>query len=307
MISPEAAAIHQGMAQAREQRANAEPVQTTLAQRRAGAEHQGDLTSEPTDVAYELVQIEDVPAQWVIPTGADPDRVLIYFHAGGYGYCSMNSHRKLIGHIAKAAKCRAVNVDYSLAPENPHPAAVNDASTVYRWLLAQGFAAPNVAVVGDSAGGGLALALAIKSRDDGLPVPGAAALMSPWVDLALTGPNAARLAQTDLIQDEAGSRECARVFLAGQDPTDPLASPLYADLRGLSPIYLQVGDAEITYDDSVRLAEKARAAGVEVRLDVYEQMQHDFQMFAGTMPEADDAIRRLGEFLQSIGAQHVGQ
>lgn len=299
MISPEAVAIHQSMAQARRQRASAEPVPTTLAQRRAGAEQQGDLTAEPADVDYELLQIGDLPAQWVIPAGADATRVLIYFHAGGYGYCSMNSHRKLIGHIAKAANCRALNVDYRLAPEHPHPAPVNDALTAYRWLLAQGFAAPNIAAVGDSAGGGLALALMIKSRDDAL-VPGAAALMSPWVDLAFTGPNAARLAQSDLIQDEASSRECARQFLAGQDPTDPIASPLYADLHGLSPLYLQVGDAEITYDDSIRLAAKARAAGVEVRLDVFEEMQHDFQMFAGSMPEADMAISRIGEFLRGL-------
>lgn len=296
MASPQAEAI---AAKYRARRASPDTTRPTLAEQRAQAEHAGDATAPPTDVEFALVDAGGVPAQWVRPKGAASDRILIYFHAGGYGYCSMRSHSKLIGHIAKAAGCCALNVDYRLAPEHPHPAAINDAIAAYRWLLAGDIDPRCIASVGDSAGGGLGLALLVKARDEGIPLPGAAALMSPWVDLAMTGESIASRADTDLVTDLRSNQHCAEQFLAGTDPRDVYASPLYAELSGLPPLYIQVGDVETLLDDSIRLADKATESGVDVRLDIFPEMQHQFQLFAGNMPEADDAIARIGDFLQT--------
>ena len=289
MISAEAEAVHAALRARRDAPPPTAPP--TLEQARAGSDHVGDVTTEPEGVQYEVADASGVPAQWVLPAGADAGAVLLYFHAGGYAYCSAASHRKLIGHIARAAGSRALNVDYRLAPENPFPAAVEDATAALDHLLAQGVAAERIAVVGDSAGGGLALSLLVRARDQGIRL-GGAALMSPWVDLALTGENTARQAETDLIATPAGNAACAAMYLAGHDPRDPAASPLYADLTGLPPVYVQVGDVELFHDDAVRLAERSGA-----RLDVFPGMQHDFQVYAGAVPEADDAIARLGAFL----------
>jgi monoterpene epsilon-lactone hydrolase len=269
----------------RERRDAPAPVALTLSERRAQAEHFGDATAEPEDVTFEDVDASGVAAQWVTPDRADTSRVLIYFHGGGYGYCSMRSHSNLVG----------------------HPAAVEDAVTAYRFLIERGVQPEHIAVAGDSAGGGLATALLVKARDDGLPLPAAATLLSPWVDLALTGESVTTRAETDFLSDAQGTRHCAEQFLAGQDPLDPYASPLYADLTGLPPLYIQAGDSEMLLDDSKRLADKAHRAGVDVRLDVFPEMQHIFQVWVGNMPEADEAVARIAVFLQArLGLAHAG-
>lgn len=273
-------------------------VQPTLAEQRAGAERMGDSTAEPAEVTFVDVDADGVRAQWAVPADAADDRVLVYFHGGGYAYCSMRSHSKLVGHLATAIGCRGLNVDYRLAPEHPHPAPIADGVTAYRWLLAQGLDPQHIAVAGDSAGGGLAAALLLKARDDGLPLPAAGVLLSPWVDLELTGDSVTTRVGRDLLVDADGARMCAAQFLAGQDPREPYASPLHGDLSGLPPLYIQVGDDELFLDDAARLTNKARRAGVDVRLDVFPEMQHEFQMFAGNMPEADDAVTRIGAFLR---------
>jgi acetyl esterase/lipase len=260
------------------------------------AERIGDSTTEPPGVTYDDVAAGGVPAQWATPDGADSGRVFLYFHGGGYCFCSMRSHRKLVGHLAAAARCRALNVGYRLAPEHPHPAALTDALAAYRWLLATGIDARDVVVAGDSAGGGLALALLVKARDERLPLPVAGVLCSPWVDLAMTADSITTRADIDVRQDPAGTKWCAKLFLAGQDPRDPDASPLYADLTGLPPLYIQAGDWDILVDDAHRLADRARRAGVDVRLDLFPEMLHAHQIWAGNMPEADDAVARIGEY-----------
>jgi epsilon-lactone hydrolase len=289
MVSPELQAVLETL---RARRAAPPGVVPTMEQARAGAEQLGEATVEPPGVTYEEVDAGGVRAQWVVPERADPDAVLLYFHAGGFAYCSMNSHRKLIGHIARAAGCRALNVDYRLAPENPFPAALDDAWAAFTWLREQGIAAERIGLVGDSAGGGLALSLLVRARDRGASA-GAAALMSPWVDLALTGENTARQAETDLVSTPAGNAGCAALYLAGHDSHDPEASPLYADLTGLPPLYVQVGDGELFLDDALRLQEKA-----DLRLDVLPGTPHDFQLHAGRVPEADAAVAELGAFLR---------
>jgi monoterpene epsilon-lactone hydrolase len=300
MASEQATRVHRLL---RDQRSHASAGTSTppsRTQQRALAERQGDSTAEPTGVMFDDVVAGSVPAQWVLPDGVATSRVLVYFHGGGYCYCSMRSHRRLVGHLAKAAGCRALNVDYRLAPEYPHPAAVTDGMAVYRWLLEQGIEPSHTVVAGDSAGGGIALALLVKARDEGLSLPSAGVLMSPWVDLAMTGDSVITRADVDVRQDPVGTRWCASQFLAGGDPKDPYASPLYADLTGLPPLYIQAGDWDILVDDSHRLAEKARRAGVDVRLDLFPEMLHAHQIWAGNMPEADDAVARVGKYLRQI-------
>jgi epsilon-lactone hydrolase len=169
-----------------------------------------------------------------------------------------------------------------------------------RELLAGGFAADRIAVGGDSAGGGLAVALLLKLKDDGLPLPAAGVLLSPWVDLAMTGESLATRAGLDVRQEAAGTKWCADLYLDGHDPRDPYASPLYGDLAGLPPPYIQAGDWDILVDDADRLADKARRSGVEVRFDLFPEMLHAHQLWAGNMPEADDAVARVGKYLRAL-------
>ena len=237
-------------------------------------------------------------ALWHDPEGAAMDRVILYFHGGGYVLGSHTRSANSVSHIAKAVGCRALNVDYRLAPEHPFPAAVDDAVSAYRWLMAQGVGARHIAVSGDSAGGGLALALLLALKQQGLPQPAAAVPLSAWTDMEGTGDTMKTKLADDLIISPEGLRPMAGHYLGEQDPKSPLASPLHGDYAGLPPLYLQVGGDEALLDDSTRVAEAARAAGVEVKLDIFPEMQHVFQNGAGNVPEADDAIQRIGAWLR---------
>ena len=190
-----------------------------------------------------------------------------------------------------------------MAPEHPHPAAVTDALAAFRWLLEHGIRPDDVVVAGDSAGGGIAVALLLKAKTEGVALPAAAVLLSPWVDLAMTAESLTTRVDVDVRQDPVSTRWCARQFLAGADPRDPYASPLYGDLTGLPPLYIQAGDWDILVDDSLRLAACARRAGVDVRLDLFPEMLHAHQIWAGNMPEADDAVARIGGYVRALRAQ----
>jgi acetyl esterase/lipase len=233
-----------------------------------------------------------------MPDGAADDRVLQYVHGGGYVLMSAETHRKMVSHIAKAIGCRALNVDYRLAPEHPHPAAVEDSVTAYRWLLAQGIAPGHIAISGDSAGGGLCIATALKLRDEGLALPAAIVPLSPWTDMQGTGETMQTRADVDMIVTPEAIAQLSQVFLAGGDPLDPYASPHYADVKGLPATYIQVGDEEVLLDDALRFAAKAKQAGVDIKIDVFPEMQHVFQIAAGNMPEANDAIGKIGAWLK---------
>ena len=224
----------------------------------------------------------------------------MYFHGGGYVTCSIDSHQNLIASIAKAADCRALAVDYRLAPEHPHPAAVEDAVSAYRWLLASGVAPEKIALAGDSAGGGLAIATLILLRDRDLPRPGCCVALSPWLDLEGTGGTMTSNAEVDFLVSDAGLKVMRDLYLAGSDARAPLASPLHAALNDLPPVYLQVGGSETLLDDSRRFADKAVAAGSKVKVDVIPEMQHVFQIAVGNMPEADKAVAQIGSWLQSV-------
>ena len=271
----------------------------TPAEMRASDAMMAAMTAEPDGVTYETVDADGVPAMWVTPEGADPHKVVMYLHGGGYVIGSMHSHAKLVGHICKAAGVRGLNVDYRLAPEHPHPAAVEDAIIAYRWLLTEGIAPGRIVISGDSAGGGLTVATLVAIRDRDLPRPAAGVPLSPWIDLEGTGESMTTRAHLDLVVDATGLKGMADMFLQGQSASDPLAAPLHANFEGVAPMYIQVGDEETLLDDSARLAERASAAGVDVRIDVFPEMQHVFQLGAGNLPEADEAVARIGEYIRA--------
>ncbi len=301
MASPQAEALKQVMRDFRAAAtgtAGAPPP--TIEQQRAGSElsmqMMGVMPDGVTTTETELAGMFTIDQR---PEGGVSDRVVLYLHGGGYVVLSPRSHAKLTAAIAKAAGCRVVSVDYPLAPEQPHPAAVEGALAAYRALLDQGYAPNQVAVAGDSAGGGLTTALLVAARDAGVPQPAAAVLLSPWVDLEGTGASMDSKADDDLVVGRDGLKLMADLFVAGGDLRDPLAAPLHADLRGVAPIYVQVGGDETLLDDSTRLAAKAATVGVDVRLDVFPEMQHVFQAGVGMFPEADDAVARIGRYLRA--------
>jgi monoterpene epsilon-lactone hydrolase len=244
------------------------------------------------------VAMGGVDALWVATREADPSRLLIYFHGGGYKLGSVRSHLDLMVRISVAAHCRVLGVDYRLAPEHQFPAPVHDAIAVYERLLADGVSARRIAFAGDSAGGGLLAAAMLALRERNLPLPVAAVMLSAWTDLTTHSDSYVTRAAADPIHQRSMILGMARGYLGDTgDPHDPLASPLFGDLRGFPPVLLQVGDRETVLDDSRRFAEKARAAGVEVEIEVYADMIHVFQQFAESVPAAQQAIDSIGRFL----------
>jgi len=249
-------------------------------------------------VACERVSAGGVDGEWISPANAPEDKAILYFHGGGFRIGSVASHRDLIAQIALASGCRVLAINYRLVPEHRFPAALNDALAAYGWMLDNGLKSHNVAFAGDSAGGNLALAAMLALRERRLPLPVAGVLMSPWTDLAATGESYVSRAQADPIHQRPMILALAKNYLGGQgDPYDPLASPLYADLGGLPPLLIQVGDRETVLDDSVMFADMARAAGVDVDLQVWDGMIHVFQMFGAELPEAHQAIASIAGFL----------
>jgi len=261
-------------------------------------EHWGDVTAEPGGVDYIETTDSPVPCLWAKPKMADPSRVLLCMHGGGYSFASMYSHRKMFAHVARAVGCAALIVDYRRSPEHPHPTPVNDCTDVYHWLLGQGIKPEHMALTGDSAGGALAITTLLCARARGLPLAAASVPMSPWLDMKLTGASLESNAERDYFVKRAMLETMTPVFLGGASPQDPLANPLYADLAGLPAFYLQTGTAETLLDDSRRFVAKVQAAGGEARLDLYPDMQHVFHMLAGTAPEADQAIADLAAWLR---------
>lgn len=249
-------------------------------------------------VERERVDLGGVASTWFTPRHGPHDRVVFYLHGGGYVSGSALGYSELIARVALASAARALAVDYRLAPEHPFPAALDDATAAWRALVASGVDPSRVVVAGDSAGGGLALALLVAIRDGGGPLPAAGALLSPWLDLGATGATIHEHREYDYLTRDL-LVGCADAYLAGADPGDPRASPLHADLAGLCPLLVQVGGAEALLDDSRRLVARARAAGIGVDLDVAPHMVHVWHFFAALLPESRSAIDRVGAFVRS--------
>jgi epsilon-lactone hydrolase len=249
-------------------------------------------------VTCERVAAGGVDGEWISPAIAPDDKAILYFHGGGFRLGSVASHRDLIAQIALASGCRVLAINYRLAPEHRFPAALDDSLAAYGWMLDRGLKPDSIAFAGDSAGGNLVLAAMLALRERALPLPVSAVLMSPWTDLAATGASYVSRAEADPIHQRAMILALAKNYLGRQgDPCDPLASPLYADLAGLPPLLIQVGDRETVLDDSVMFADKARAAGVDVQLEVWDGMIHVFQMFGTELAEAQRAIASIAQFL----------
>jgi monoterpene epsilon-lactone hydrolase len=256
------------------------------------------LTAEPGGVDYLETDAGGLPAMWAVPKGCAEDRVLLCIHGGGFVSGSIYTHRKLFAHLAKASGTRALIVGYPLLPDGVFPAPDDHVVAAYRWLLEQGIDAGHIAFSGDSAGGLVSITAQLRARERGLPLPAATMLMSPWVDMEVTGETMVSNAGRDALFNQPWVQQLAEGYLGAASPQDPRANSLYADLTGFGPLYIQVGGHELLLDDSRRLAEHAEKAGVEVRLDIFPEMQHTFQMMAGRAPEADDAIRRLAAWVQ---------
>ena len=259
----------------------------------------GDLTAEPRGVDYLETEAAGLPAMWAVPKGASTDRVLMCIHGGGFVSGSIYTHRKMFGHLAKAAGTRALLVSYHLLPEGVFPVPEGDVTNAYRSLLDQGISAGRIAFAGDSVGGWLAVTAQLRAREQGLPLPAAALLMSPCVDMETTGKSYETNQDSDPFFKRDVVRGIIRGFLGeGTDARDPRANPLYADLSGLGPLYIQAGGDETLADDARLLYEHAAKAGVDARLDIVPDMLHTFQMAAGRAPEADDAIRELAGWVR---------
>jgi acetyl esterase/lipase len=256
----------------------------------------------PGDRSYQVVDAGGVSAEWLRASKVREETVLLYLHGGCYGTGSVDTHRDLITRLSIASSMRVLGLNYRLAPLHPFPAAVEDACAAYRWLLKSGIDSSRIALAGDSAGAGLALATTVTLRDEGLPLPGAVVCLSPWVDLALTGASMDTKAAEDPIVSREMLQGWAKLYLGDRDPRTPLASLLYAELHGLPPLLIQVGSVEVLLDDSQRLADRALAAGVDVSLEIWPEMIHGWQNFAAILPEAREAIDHIGRFVRS----HLG-
>ena len=277
------------------------PVGVSPTERRAGFEAFASFPVD-ADVECSLAMAATVRAEWIRPPNVRRDGAILYLHGGGYMIGSINTHRAMIAGIARASGLQALAIDYRLAPECPFPAALEDACAAYSWLLAQRIDPSRVVVAGDSAGGGLTVATLVRLRDAGVALPAAAVCLSPWVDLEGIGDSMTTRADRDPMIQKNDLLGFAAAYLGSADCRTPLAAPLYADLRGLPPMFIQVGEAETLYDDSVRLAERARRAGISVTFESWPEMIHVWQLFASMLPEGLAAIEDIGTFIRT----HVG-
>jgi acetyl esterase/lipase len=252
-------------------------------------------------VRVEPVHDGPVRGEWVVPNGAVSGTIL-YLHGGGYIACAPGDCRPITTGLARLARRRVFVPDYRLAPEHRFPAALDDAVAAYRWLLDQGVAPGTIALAGDSAGGGLVFGVLLRVRDAGLPLPACAVCFSPWTDLTGSGESVRANDRRCAMFRPENLRAAASIYLDGESPRNPYASPVFADLSGLPPILLQVGSTELLLDDARRVHAKVKGAGGASQLDVFEDVFHVWQMLDGIVPEARVAMRRAAGFMSNLHA-----
>ena len=265
-----------------------------------------DPYTVPAGIRVSPANVGGVPGEWVEASEANPGAkpVLVYLHGGGYFACSAESHRPITVAFAREG-FRVLAPDYRLAPENQFPAAVDDAVAAYRGLLGEGYSPNYIVAAGDSAGGGLVVSLLLALREAGAPLPSGAALFSPWTDLAATGESIRKNADRCAMFHGPDIGLSARYYLGETDPRNPIASPIYADLAGLPPLLIHVGADEVLLDDSTRLAERARSAGVRVELKIWPVVPHAWQLAVGKVPEAGQSLRESAAFLRGLVSQEA--
>ncbi len=269
---------------------------TSVAKHRAIAGTGSDHPRLPRGVTSQLAEADGVAVEWITPDSVSNNSLILYLHGGGWTLGWYQSHRWLVAHLCQAAGCRALAVDYRLAPENPFPAALDDCLAVYRWLLKNGTPAEQIVVAGDSAGGNLTLTTLMVLRDAGDPLPAAAVCICPMTDLAGTGQSFNT--HNDALLTTKLALFFARQYVGDQDPRLPVISPHYGDLSGLPPLLIQAGEDEILLSDAQRLVIKATAAGVAARLVIWPGMWHVWHVFVPFLPEAQQAVKAIGAFVR---------
>jgi epsilon-lactone hydrolase len=261
------------------------------------------------DIHVERTGVGTVAAQMLTPPDADAGRAVLFLHGGGYVYGSLASHGGMAAEIARHSRCGALQLQYRLAPEHPFPAAIEDACGAYEWLLLAGYAPRNIAFVGDSAGGGLVMAALVTLKDQGRPLPGAAVCVSPWVDLQATGESYRERQALDPMIDRPLVDFLAGLYLNGHDPRAAAASPIHADLRGLPPLLIQVGEREVLFSEAARLYANALVGGVDATFEEWPQMVHVWHLYYPTLTAGRQAIARIGAFVRAkttgAGAGHA--
>jgi acetyl esterase/lipase len=270
----------------------------TLQQRRVILEDGARNLPMPPNVEVQQTTVGNIAAEWLRPVGTTDNRAVLYLHGGAYTMGSCTTHRALASRIAIASQTPALLPEFRLAPEYPFPAALEDGVAIYRWLIEQGISPQKIVVAGDSSGGGLAIALTVLLRDKDVPLPAAITCLSPWADLELTGESLTTRAQVDPMCSLEESQYHAVHYIGKHDARAPLLSPIYADLHGLPPILIQVGDREILLSDAIRLTQRARKDGVDAELEVWDGMWHVWHLFARYVPEGQRAIDKIGAFIR---------
>jgi acetyl esterase/lipase len=278
---------------------SSQPRPSGLAERRERLDSLGKRYPIPSDIGLQEVDANGVPAEWSAAPAADSSRAILFLHGGGYISGSIDSHRPLATAIGQAAGSRTLALGYRRAPEHPFPAALEDTVRGYRYLLEQGIAPSRIAIAGDSAGGGLTIALMVAARDRGLPLPCCGWCISPWVDLENDSPSMMTKAAVDPLIQKPYLMDLAKAYLGASPPRTALASPLFADLEGLPPVLIQVGSAETLLDDSVRLCGALGSADVVVTLEVWPDMIHAFPLFHEQLAAGRRALARAGEFIRA--------
>ncbi len=257
-----------------------------------------EMNKPPGNVSFEKVDCDGVSAEWAIPKEINNNGVILYIHGGAYVSCSISTHRPLVARIARASKMKALSIEYRLAPEHPFPAGQNDAIKVYYWLLKQGVDSKKIVLMGDSAGGGLTLSTALRLRDEQAPQPVALVCMSPWIDLVCEQDSNIRLADKDHMLSADAGKIFAKYYAGNESLRTPYISPYYADLKGLPPLFIQVSDSEIVFDENVNFEKKAKAAGVDISFEIWKNMLHVWQGYAPMLPEGTRAINKIGKYIQ---------
>jgi acetyl esterase/lipase len=275
------------------------PRASELAQMRIDADQRGRNLGLASDVSVQKVEANGVPAEWTITPGADASAAILYLHGGGYVICSLDSHRHLAAEVGRASGTRTLAIDYRLAPEHRFPAPVEDTLAAYRYLLDSGIRPERIALAGDSAGGGLAVAAMLAIREAGMALPACGWCISPWVDMEALGASFVDRAEADPTVQKATIEMMADWYLGDADPRHPHAAPLYGDLRGLPPLLIQVGAAETLLDDSVALARKAGASDVRVDLQIWPEMIHIWHLYFPVLSAGRRAIAAGGSFVRS--------
>ncbi len=271
----------------------------SVAARRAGFDAMQAALPMPDDIRVESVDMDGLGGCWFDAPGARDDTYIIYYHGGGYIMGSIDTHKTLMGRLSRVCSARVLGVEYRLAPEHVYPAAVEDGVQAYKWLIEQGADPARIVLAGDSAGGGLTIATLLALRNQSARLPAGAVVFSPWIDLTASGESVTTRAQADPGIEPGVLIEIAQTYYGNADPKDPLVSPVFADLTGLPPLLIQVGDAEVLLSDAVRLADNAHSAGVKALYQVWDEAFHVFQATPG-LPEAEEALLKVGTFYRDL-------